>query len=127
MRPAKSVTTAPAERHAANGNDAAPDAKAKPSASGKGLAKRECSMRKPGSAATSPEYWNWWAMMPKPFHSGDVAFELCYLHDMPAVLRALAGGENSNREMRQQLDAAKTSGGFLQGGQRAGDGGELRS
>ena len=33
--------------------------------------------------------------MPKPFHSGDVAFELCYLHDMPAVLRALAGAENS--------------------------------
>jgi hypothetical protein len=33
--------------------------------------------------------------VPKPFHSGDVAFELCYLHDMPAVLRALAGAENS--------------------------------
>ena len=35
------------------------------------------------------------AEVPKPFHSGDVAFELCYLHDMPAVLRALAGAENS--------------------------------
>ena len=30
----------------------------KPSASGSGLAKRARSMRKPGSAATPPEYWN---------------------------------------------------------------------
>ena len=28
-------------------------------------------------------------------HSGDMGFELCYLLDMPAVLRALAGTENS--------------------------------
>src|SRR3979411_2410864 len=28
-------------------------------------------------------------------HSGDMGFELCYLHDMPAVLRALAGAGNS--------------------------------
>jgi hypothetical protein len=35
------------------------------------------------------------AEVPKPFHSGDVAFEHCYLPDMPAVLRALAGAENS--------------------------------
>src|SRR5712675_2014676 len=26
-------------------------------------------------------------------HSGDMGFELCYLPDMPAVLRALAGAE----------------------------------
>ena len=104
--------------------------RSKPSANGRGLAKRACSTRKPGSAATPPEYWNWWATkryppagkgstvgmgaasiqigsepniarhlafvipevteVPKPFHSGDVAFELCYLPDMPAVLRALA-------------------------------------
>jgi hypothetical protein len=30
-------------------------------------------------------------------HSGDMGFELCYLPDMPAVLRALAGTENSTR------------------------------
>ena len=29
------------------------------------------------------------------YHSGDMGFELCYLPDMPAVLRALAGAENS--------------------------------
>ena len=28
-------------------------------------------------------------------HSGDMGFELCYLSDIPAVLRALAGAENS--------------------------------
>jgi len=28
-------------------------------------------------------------------HSGDMGFELCYLPDMPAVLRALAGCDNS--------------------------------
>jgi hypothetical protein len=28
-------------------------------------------------------------------HSGDMGFELCYLPDMPAVLLALAGTENS--------------------------------
>src|SRR6478672_8156657 len=38
----------------------------KPSASGRDLAKRACSMRKPGSAATPPEYWNWWAMKRYP-------------------------------------------------------------
>ena len=61
-------------------------------------------------------------------HSGDMGFELCYLPDMPAVLRALAGAENSIERWWQQLEArAKASGGFLQGDQRAGDGGELRS
>jgi hypothetical protein len=67
------------------------------------------------------------AEVPKPFHSGDVAFELCYLHDMPAVLARPRRCRELNREMWQQLDAAKTSGGFLQGGQRASDGGKLRS
>ena len=40
-------------------------------------------------------------------HSGDMAFELCYLPDMPAVLRALAGAENSIERWWQQLEAAK--------------------
>ena len=61
-------------------------------------------------------------------HSGDMGFELCYLPDMPAVLRALAGAENSIEQWWQQLEGReKASGGFLQGGQRAGDGGQLRS
>jgi S-formylglutathione hydrolase FrmB len=40
-------------------------------------------------------------------HSGDMGFELCYLRDMPAVLRALAGTENSIERWWQQLEAAK--------------------
>jgi hypothetical protein len=40
-------------------------------------------------------------------HSGDMGFELCYLPDMPAVLRALAGAENSIKRWWQQLEAAK--------------------
>ena len=40
-------------------------------------------------------------------HSGDMGFELCYLPDMPAVLRALAGAENSIEKWWQQLEAAK--------------------
>jgi S-formylglutathione hydrolase FrmB len=39
-------------------------------------------------------------------HSGDMGFELCYLPDMPAVLRALAGTENSIERWWQQLEAA---------------------
>ena len=39
--------------------------------------------------------------------SGDMGFELCYLPDMPAVLRALAGTENSIERWWQQLEAAK--------------------
>jgi S-formylglutathione hydrolase FrmB len=39
-------------------------------------------------------------------HSGDMAFELCYLPDMPAVLRALAGTENSIERWWRQLEAA---------------------
>jgi hypothetical protein len=31
-------------------------------------------------------------------HSGDVGFELWYLPDMPAVLRALAGGHRDERQ-----------------------------
>ncbi len=60
-------------------------------------------------------------------HSGDMGFEVCYLPDMPAVLRALAGTENSIERWWQQLEAArKQSGRFRQGHQRIGDGGELR-
>jgi S-formylglutathione hydrolase FrmB len=40
-------------------------------------------------------------------HSGDMGFELCYLPDMPAVLRALAAAENSIERWWQQLEAAK--------------------
>jgi S-formylglutathione hydrolase FrmB len=40
-------------------------------------------------------------------HSGDMGFELCYLPDMPAVLRALAGKENSIERWWQELEAAK--------------------
>jgi hypothetical protein len=40
-------------------------------------------------------------------HPGDMGFELCYLADMPAVLRGLAGTENSIEKWWQQLEAAK--------------------
>src|SRR5881394_4641180 len=40
-------------------------------------------------------------------HSGDMGFELCYLPDMPAVLRALAGVENSIERWWHQLEAAQ--------------------
>jgi Putative esterase len=46
-----------------------------------------------------------WA--PATCHSGDMGFELCYLPDMPAVLRALAGTENSIEKWWQQLEEAK--------------------
>jgi hypothetical protein len=36
-----------------------------------------------------------------------MGFELCYLPDMPAVLRALAGAENSIEKWWQQLEAAR--------------------
>jgi S-formylglutathione hydrolase FrmB len=42
-------------------------------------------------------------------HSGDMAFELCYLPDMPATLRALAGVENSIERWWQKLEAANKS------------------
>jgi hypothetical protein len=61
-------------------------------------------------------------------HSGDMGFELCYLPDMPAVLRALAGAENSIEPWWQPAGSSqKAPGRFLQGDQRAGDGGQLRS
>jgi len=40
-------------------------------------------------------------------HSGDMGFEVCYLPDMPAVLRSLAGAENSVERWWQKLEAAK--------------------
>jgi S-formylglutathione hydrolase FrmB len=40
-------------------------------------------------------------------HSGDMGFELCYLPDMPAALRALAGVGNSIERWWQQLEAAQ--------------------
>jgi hypothetical protein len=42
-------------------------------------------------------------------HSGDMGFELRYLPDMPAVLRALVGAENSIERWWQQLEAAKSA------------------
>lgn len=40
-------------------------------------------------------------------HSGDMGFELCYLPDMPATLRALAGTGNSIERWWKELEAAK--------------------
>ena len=40
-------------------------------------------------------------------HSGDMGFELCYLPELPAVLRGLAGAENSIERSWQQLEAAQ--------------------
>ena len=40
-------------------------------------------------------------------HSGYMWLEVCYLPDMPAVLRALAGTENSIERWWQKLEAAK--------------------
>jgi S-formylglutathione hydrolase FrmB len=40
-------------------------------------------------------------------HSGDMGFELCYLPDMPAVLRALGGAENSIEKWWQQIETAR--------------------
>ena len=41
------------------------------------------------------------------FHSDDMGFELCYLPDVPAALRALAGTENSIERWWRQLEAAR--------------------
>jgi hypothetical protein len=46
----------------------------------------------------------WWAAA---CHSGDLGFELCYLPDMPAVLRTLGGAENSVERWWQQLEATQ--------------------
>ena len=43
-------------------------------------------------------------------HSGDMGFEICYLPDMPSVLRALAGTGNSIERWWQQLETAQRSG-----------------
>src|SRR3981081_2236804 len=40
-------------------------------------------------------------------HSGDMGFELCYMPDMPAVVRALAGAYNSSELWWQRLEAAQ--------------------
>jgi S-formylglutathione hydrolase FrmB len=40
-------------------------------------------------------------------HSGDMGFEICYLPDMPAVLRALAGSEGSIERWWLQMEGAK--------------------
>jgi S-formylglutathione hydrolase FrmB len=40
-------------------------------------------------------------------HSGDMGFALCYLPDMPAVLRALAGADHSIERWWQQFEAAR--------------------
>jgi len=43
-------------------------------------------------------------LVSRSLSSGDMGFELCYLPDMPAVLRALAGAVE---KWWQQLEAAK--------------------
>jgi S-formylglutathione hydrolase FrmB len=40
-------------------------------------------------------------------HSGDMGFEVCYLPDMPAALRAFAGDENSIERWWQKLESAQ--------------------
>jgi hypothetical protein len=40
-------------------------------------------------------------------HSGDMGFEICYLPDMPAVLRSLAGSDNSIEKWWRQLEDAR--------------------
>ena len=40
-------------------------------------------------------------------HSGDMGFEMCYLPDMPSVLRALAGHDNSIERWWQQFEGGK--------------------
>lgn len=40
-------------------------------------------------------------------HSGDMGFELCYLPDMPATLRALAGADNSIETWWRKLEQAR--------------------
>jgi len=40
-------------------------------------------------------------------HSGDMGFELCYLPDMPATLRALAGAGNSIEQWWRRIEEAK--------------------
>jgi S-formylglutathione hydrolase FrmB len=40
-------------------------------------------------------------------HSGDMGFELCYLPDMPAVLRALAKVDNSTERWWREFEEAK--------------------
>ena len=40
-------------------------------------------------------------------HSGDMGFELCYLPEMPAVLRALAGTGNSIERWWRRLEEAQ--------------------
>lgn len=40
-------------------------------------------------------------------HSGDMGFELCYLPDMPAVLRDLAAADNSIERWWQNMESAK--------------------
>src|ERR1700728_2956926 len=42
-------------------------------------------------------------------HSGDMGFELCYLPEMPAVLRGLAGTGNSIERWWRKLEAAQKS------------------
>src|SRR3954447_6096946 len=40
-------------------------------------------------------------------HSGDMGFEICYLPDMPSVLRALAGNGNSIERWWRQMEEAR--------------------
>ena len=40
-------------------------------------------------------------------HSGEMGFELCYLPDMPATLRALAGSNNSIEKWWRGVEEAK--------------------
>ena len=52
-------------------------------------------------ALRHPDFWSAAAC-----HSGDMAFEICYLPDMPAVLRALATTANSIERWWKNMEAA---------------------
>jgi S-formylglutathione hydrolase FrmB len=47
-------------------------------------------------------------------HSGDMAFELCYLPDMPATLRALASADDSIETWWRRMEEAKKRSGTFQ-------------
>jgi poly(3-hydroxybutyrate) depolymerase len=72
--------------------------RAAPGCGGPGRRAARRSARAPGGCGAithALRHSNIWAAA--ACHSGDMGFELCYLPDMPAVLRALAGTENSTR------------------------------
>ena len=58
-----------------------------------------------GAITHALRHWDVWSAA--ACHSGDMGFELCYLPDMPAVLRALAGAGNSIERWWLQMEGAR--------------------